>query len=181
MTIAVRRAGAADAAALVRLRAEMYADMGDSSDAPDAPDAPWRPAAEAWFTAWLPRTDEVAAFVVDEPGVGPVACALGLVEHPPPSPSNPVGIRGHVSQVSTLPAFQRRGYARACVTALLDWFERETDARRLDLSPSARTPRRFASRRNRRSGAPATTSGEPRYRSLGFTPSSYPALRLRLH
>ena len=158
VTIAVRRAGAADAAALVRLRAAMYADMGESADAPDAP---WRAAAEAWFTAWLPRTDEVAAFVVEEPGAGPVACALGLVEHPPPSPSNPVGVRGHVSQVSTLPAFQRRGYARACVTALLDWFERETDARRLDLS--------------------ATTSGEPLYRSLGFAPSPYPALRLRLH
>ena len=84
-----------------------------------------------------------------------------MVEHPAPSPSNPVGVRGHVSQVSTLPAFRRRGYARACLTALLDWFERETDARRLDLH--------------------ATTDGEPLYRSLGFARSPYPSLRLRLH
>ena len=158
VTIAVRRAVAADAPALVALRAAMYEDMGDSSDAPDGA---WRAAAEAWFRAWLPRTDEVAAFVVEEPGVGPVACALGLVEHPPPSPSNPVGVRGHVSQVSTLPGFQRRGYARACLTALLDWFDRETDARRLDLH--------------------ATAVGEPLSRSLGFAPSPYPSLRLRLH
>ena len=158
VTIVVRRAVADDAAALVRLRAAMYDDMGEATGAPEAP---WRPAAEAWFVARLPRTHEIAAFVVDEPGAGPVACAFGVVEHPAPSPSNPVGVRGHVSQVSTLPAFRRRGYARACLTALLDWFERETDARRLDLH--------------------ATTDGEPLYRSLGFARSPYPSLRLRLH
>jgi GNAT superfamily N-acetyltransferase len=158
VTAVLRRATAADAASLVALRAAMHESMGEP---PGAPDAPWRAAATAWFEQWLPRTGEAAAFVADEPGVGPVACALGILEHPVPSPTNPVGARGHVSQVSTLPAYRRRGYARGCLEALLAWFEQETDVRRLDLH--------------------ATADGEGLYRSLGFTPSPYPALRRRMH
>ncbi len=157
VTAVLRRADASDAIALVTLRVAMHESMGEPVGGPDDP---WRAAAVRWFERWLPRTAEVAAFVVDEPGVGAVACALGALQHHVPSPTNPVGVRGHVSQVSTLPAFRRRGHARACLGALLDWFEHETDARRVDLH--------------------ATSDGDAMYRSLGFVPSPYPSLRLRL-
>ncbi|MEV1205809.1 hypothetical protein, partial [Microbispora rosea] len=59
----VRRAGAADAAALVRLRAVMLEDMG--ADIGDE-SAPWRATAEAWFTRRLGDPGDFAAFVVDD-------------------------------------------------------------------------------------------------------------------
>lgn len=157
MTAVIRRAAPADAAALVELRAAMFADMGED---PGGPDAPWRQGAAAWFRRELSRRDEVAAFVADDADAGVVASALGLLEHPAPSPSYPAGVRGHVSQVSTLPGHRRRGYARGCLVALLGWFDHDTAAGRLDLH--------------------ATGEGEPLYRSLGFAPSPYPSLRRRL-
>jgi GNAT superfamily N-acetyltransferase len=158
VTDVIRRAVPADAAALVVLRAAMYEAMGEDAFGPEAP---WRADAAAWFDRELRRTREVAAFVADVPGAGVVASALGLIEHPVPSPANPAGERGHVSQVSTLPAHRHRGYARGCLVALLDWYGRDTLATRIDLN--------------------ATGDGEPLYRSLGFAPSPYAALRLRLH
>ncbi len=158
MTALIRRATPEDAAALVALRAAMFDDMGEDTGAADAP---WRVGAAAWFRRELGRVDEVAAFVAEVPDAGVVASALGLLEHPAPSPANPSGVRGHVSQVSTLPGHRRRGHARACLVALLDWFEHDTDARRLDLN--------------------ATGDGEPLYRALGFVPAPYPSLRRRLH
>jgi GNAT superfamily N-acetyltransferase len=157
VTAVIRRAVPADAAALAALRAAMFADMGEDAGGPHAA---WRLDAVAWFERELRRGGEVAAFVAEVPDTGVVASALGLLEHPAPSPANPAGVRGHVSQVSTLPAHRRRGYARGCLVALLDWFEHETAAGRLDLH--------------------ATGDGEALYRSLGFAPSPYPSLRLRL-
>jgi GNAT superfamily N-acetyltransferase len=156
VTAVIRRATPADAAALVALRAAMFDDMGEDTGGPGAP---WRQGAAAWFERELRRVGEVAAFVAEDPDAGVVASALGLLEHPAPSPSNPAGVRGHVSQVSTLPGHRRRGYARACLVALLDWFDHDTAAGRLDLH--------------------ATGDGEPLYRSLGFAPSPYPSLRRR--
>jgi len=156
VTALIRRATPDDADALVLLRAAMFEDMGEDTGAPDAR---WRVDAAAWFHRELGRVDEVAAYVAEVVGEGVVASALGMLEHPAPSPSNPAGVRGHVSQVSTLPGHRRRGHARACLVALLDWFDHDTAAGRLDLH--------------------ATGDGEPLYRSLGFAPSPYPSLRRR--
>jgi GNAT superfamily N-acetyltransferase len=62
--------------------------------------------------------------------------------------------------MSTDPRFRGRGYARACLDALLAWFRDETEARVINLN--------------------ATSDGTALYRSLGFTEPRYPALQLRL-
>ena len=151
---AARRAGPDDAAAVVELRAAMYRALGDD---PGPLEAPWRAAALAWFTRNLASDGRAAVFVVDGPDGRPVACAMGLLEARAPSPTNPSGLRGHVSQVSTADAYRRRGYARACLTALLAWFEADTDSRIIDLHASG--------------------EGETLYRSLGFQGAPFPALR----
>jgi ribosomal protein S18 acetylase RimI-like enzyme len=151
---AARRAGPEDAAAIVELRAAMYRALGDD---PGPPDAPWRAAALTWFTRNLASGERTAVFVVDGPDGRPVSCAMGLLEARAPSPTNPSGLRGHVSQVSTADAYRRRGYARACLTALLAWFEADTDSRIIDLHASG--------------------EGEALYRALGFRDAPFPALR----
>ncbi|MGA8115286.1 MAG: GNAT family N-acetyltransferase [Actinocatenispora sp.] len=152
----VRRATPDDAAVLVALRAQMMADMGRTTD-----DTEWRVAAERWFAEHLrPTSTEAAAFVVDDPELGVVACALGLCDRHVPSPGNVSGLRGHVSSVSTDPRRRRRGHARACLTALLRWFREETGAPMVTLT--------------------ATETGIELYRSLGFVEHRYPSLRLRM-
>jgi hypothetical protein len=63
----VRRAGIADAAALVRLRAQMLGDMGQ---AVGGEDDPWRASALQWFTGRLRDRQAFAAFVIDHPEAG---------------------------------------------------------------------------------------------------------------
>lgn len=152
----MRRAGVGDAAALVRLRAVMLDAVGE----PTAPDAPWRAAALGWFTDRLTRPAELAAFVVEDPGAGVVAVACGTVESRPPGPRTPNGVRGHVFNVATEAAWRRRGHARACLVALLAWYEHQTPAAVVELA--------------------ATAEGQGLYRSLGFTEVRHPTLRLRL-
>ncbi|GAB4048356.1 GNAT family N-acetyltransferase [Catellatospora paridis] len=53
-------------------------------------------------------------------------------------------------------AYRRRGFSRACMTAVLDWFA-ERGVSTVDLR--------------------ATADGEPLYRELGFAPVSHTALR----
>ncbi|MDH2445238.1 GNAT family N-acetyltransferase [Amnibacterium sp. CER49] len=150
----VRRAVPADAHALVELRAAMFHALGQD----DGPaDAPWRTAAGRWFAERLAEETGTAVFVVDVDG-RPVSCAMGLVERRAPSPANPSSTRGHVSQVSTLPEHRRQGYARACLAALLGWFETETGARFVDLH--------------------AAPDGAALYRSLGFRDAPNPGMRL---
>ncbi|MFY1577823.1 GNAT family N-acetyltransferase [Verrucosispora sp. WMMD703] len=54
------------------------------------------------------------------------------------------------------PAYRRRGFSRACLGALLDWFV-ERGVRTVDLKASA--------------------EGEPLYQELGFRPTSMAAMR----
>jgi GNAT superfamily N-acetyltransferase len=151
----LRRAESVDAADLVRLRAQMLTDMGRSAG--DDAD-PWRASAEDWFADRLVREREFAAFVVDDPGDGVVACSAGICDFHAPGPGNLTGVRGHVFNMSTLPAHRGRGYARACLGALLDWFRDETEARVINLN--------------------ATPDGIALYRSVGFTEPRFAALQL---
>jgi len=155
--LVVRRASAADAAALTRLREVMLADMGML--APGA-DPRWRDRAEAWFAQRLDDTDEFAAFVVEHPDLGVISGAAGVCDHHAPGPGNPSGVQGLVFNMSTVPEFRSRGYARACLDALLAWFRDETEARVINLN--------------------ATGDGTALYRSFGFAEPRYPALQLRL-
>ena len=155
--VGVRRAEVADAAGLVRLRAQMLADMGRPVGDEDEP---WRASARDWFADRLRNRPEFAVFVVDEPGSGVVACSAGLCDFHAPGPGNLSGVRGHVFNMSTAPGHRRRGYARACLEALLAWFRDETAARVVTLN--------------------ATQDGIALYRSLGFDAPGYPQLQLRL-
>jgi GNAT superfamily N-acetyltransferase len=69
-------------------------------------------------------------------------------------------VRGHVFNMSTFPANRRRGYARACLEALLEWFRDETEARVINLN--------------------ATPDGIVLYWVAGFTAPRFAALQLVL-
>ncbi|MFE2940431.1 GNAT family N-acetyltransferase [Streptomyces sp. NPDC059255] len=168
-----RRATPADAGELVRLRTIML----DSVHGPDQDTAWQSPAAETLRTRLADPGGDLAAFVVDRPGDGPVravgadgaghlggtglaACAVGAIEQRLGSPGNPLGLVGHVFSVATDPDLRRRGYSRACMEALLDWY-RSRGVRKIDLH--------------------ASEEGEPLYASLGFVRNPAPAMRLRPH
>jgi len=154
---AVRRATAPDAAALTRLRAVMLSDMGMLAAGADPS---WLDKAEAWFAQRLDGKDDFAAFVIEDPDLGLVSCVAGVCDRHAPGPGNPGGVQGLIFNMSTDPRRRRRGYARACLDALLAWFRDETEARVVNLH--------------------ATGDGIALYRSLGFAEPRYPALQLRL-
>jgi ribosomal protein S18 acetylase RimI-like enzyme len=151
----VRRAGPDDAAELTRLRVLMFADMGRD---PGLLDDAWRRRNVAHFRRRLAETDVFAAYVVDRPGGGLAACAVGWLNEHLIGTANQLGRVGYIANMSTDPAYRRRGYARATLVALLAWL-RSTGITTVDLH--------------------ATPDGESLYRSLGFTEPTEPALTLR--
>ena len=156
--IEVRRAIVDDARELVRLRGVMLAAVNGVEPEPGQ----WQVAAVETLCQRLADPDgSLAAFVVDQPD-GPgglAACAVGVIECRLPSPDNPRGEVGYVFNVATDAAYRRRGYSRACMEALLGWYQRRA-VRKIDLGASA--------------------EGEPLYRALGFVPRSSPAMRLTI-
>src|SRR6478752_3351151 len=121
MSVSIRRAVPDDAASLVNLRALMFEAMDEPTGETDA----WRRSFVEWVAAQL-ATDDVAGFVASHPTEGLVSTALGQVNRHAPSPHNPVGLSGHVSNVVTVPAFRGRGLARGCLEALMEWFRDST-------------------------------------------------------
>lgn len=121
----LRRATAADAEELTRLRGEMHLAMGAAS----LPDE-WRIACEEAFRRRLGSSDFVA-FVVEEEG-RLVSCGAGWLEEHLPSPGQYDGRRGHIASMSTEPSCRRRGYGRLVFGALMGWFASE-GIRRVDL------------------------------------------------
>lgn len=150
----VRPATKADIDALVRLRAQMFLDMGVS---PGGRDAPWRANTADWFATHLAGED-CGVFVVDDPDLGVVSAAVGTWEDRAPGPRNPTGRGGDLFNVCTDPRRRRLGHARACVAALLDWFD-ANDVTVVELA--------------------ATGDGVDLYTSLGFAPARFPVLRRR--
>lgn len=155
--IEVRRAAEADAGELLRLRRVML----EAVTGKDVP-GPWQETAWATLRQRLAeRDDSFAAYVVanpDRPG-GLVACVVGVIESRLGGPNNPTGDVGYVFNVATDPDYRRRGYSRACMEALIDWYRRR-GVTSVDLRASA--------------------EGEPLYRALGFVPSTAPTMRLSL-
>ncbi|NEC86819.1 GNAT family N-acetyltransferase [Streptomyces sp. SID12501] len=146
----VRRATPEDAAELLRLRQVMIDSMPGANT-----DADWQSASLATVTGRLADpSGGFAAFVVDHPERPGSLAALvvGTVEYR-------IGRVGYVFSVATDPDARRRGYARACMEALVDWF-REQDVGQIDLT--------------------ASPDAEPLYASLGFTRQPDPFMRLRL-
>ncbi|MFF9039655.1 GNAT family N-acetyltransferase [Streptomyces sp. NPDC014892] len=155
----VRRATGEDAAEVLRLRQVMIDSMG-----PPGAGGP-----TDWHTESLPvlrrRLDgpegEFAAFVVDHPERPDALAALvvGTVDYRIGKPGNPLGAVGHVFSVATDPDCRRRGYARACMESLVEWF-REAGAGYVHLSASA--------------------EAEPLYASMGFRRRPDPLMQLDL-
>jgi RimJ/RimL family protein N-acetyltransferase len=156
MTIEVRTAGAADAAELTRLREEMFTALHGAPPEPGQ----WQEDATAFLHNHLPEKDSrLVAFVVDDPNQpGRLAsCAIGFIDTRLAGPNNPVGDAGFVMSVSTDPAHRRRGYSRACMAALMDW---------------------FAARGMVQVNLIASPYGEPLYEELGFKRGSGTNMRL---
>ncbi|MCW7945864.1 acetyltransferase [Streptomyces hygroscopicus] len=153
----VRRAVPEDAEELLRLRQVMI-DSVFSADS-----------STQWHTESLPTVSRrlgdpdggFAAFVIDHPERPGALAALvaGTIEYRIGRSGNPHGRVGHVFSVATDPDARRRGYARACMESLLDWF-REQDVPHVDLNASA--------------------EAEPLYASLGFVRKPDPSMRLQL-
>jgi GNAT superfamily N-acetyltransferase len=154
--VKIRQAEPVDADELVRLRAVMLGTFGTGNWNDD-----WREPARASLVRRLadPRPT-LAAFVAERPdGPGLASCAVGLIEERLGNPFNPEGLVGYIFNVATDPDMRRRGYSRACMEALLQWF-RDRGVRAADLT--------------------ASPDGEPLYASLGFARKAEPAMRLRL-
>jgi ribosomal protein S18 acetylase RimI-like enzyme len=154
--LVVRRATAADAAEITRLRRVMFASMGVDCDA-----VAWEPACIAFFEAHLGGQD-VVAMVVDAPdGHGLAASGVIELSRLIPSPNAPAGTSGYISTISTDARWRRRGMAAAVMEALLA-VARDRGVDNVDLH--------------------ATDEGRPLYERLGFEArGGSPALRLRLH
>ncbi|MFH8441353.1 GNAT family N-acetyltransferase [Streptomyces sp. NPDC018026] len=157
MTTLVRRARPEDAEEVLRLRQVMIDSLARSS-----PSTEWHAESLPVLRGRLAEPDGVfAAFVVDRPERPGTLAALvaGTVDYRIGGAGNPHGTDGYVFSVATDPDARRRGYARACMEALLEWF-RERGARRVRLTASAQA--------------------EPLYASMGFRPKPDPLLELTL-
>lgn len=156
----VRRATPEDAGELLRLRQVMIDSMPGANT-----DTGWQSASLATVTARLADAEGgFAAFVVDRPDQPErpgslAALAVGTVEYRIGRAGNPHGRVGYVFSVATDPDARRRGYARACMEALVEWFRGE-GVGQIDLTASA--------------------DAEPLYASLGFVRQPDPFMRLRL-
>ncbi|GGN83661.1 N-acetyltransferase [Actinoplanes lobatus] len=151
-----RQATPDDADELILLRAVLLHTMGRDDWNDD-----WREPARRSLVRRLGAAEPtMAAFVVERPaGGGLAACAVGTIEERLGNPHNPEGRVGYVFSVATHPDMRRRGYSRACVEALLEWYrDQGVTAVHLTASPD----------------------GEPLYTSLGFTRHPDPAMRVRL-
>ncbi|WP_369237262.1 GNAT family N-acetyltransferase [Streptomyces sp. R21] len=153
----VRRAVPEDAEELLRLRQVMIDSVFASGDSTD-----WHAESLPTVRGRLASADgDFAAFVVDHPERPGALAALvvGTIEYRIGRANNPHGMVGHVFSVATDPDARRRGYARACMETLLDWF-RAKGAAQVDLNASA--------------------DAEPLYASLGFVRKPDPSMRLQL-
>jgi len=142
---------------VLRLRQVMIDSMADAD-----PSTAWHTESLPVLESRLAQPDgDFAAFVVDHPERPGALAALvcGTVDYRIGKAGNPRGVVGFVFSVATDPGARRRGYARAGMSALLEWF-RERGVRRVQLT--------------------ASTEARGLYDSLGFLPKPDPLLELSL-
>ncbi|MET8687890.1 GNAT family N-acetyltransferase [Streptomyces sp. NPDC004732] len=157
----VRRATPEDAAELIRLRQVMI-DSVFAAGSGGASDTGWHAESLTTVRRRLAEPEgSFAAFVVNHPErpEGLAALVVGTLEYRIGRAGNPHGTVGCVFSVATDPDQRRKGYARAAMEVLLDWF-RERGAGSVDLNASA--------------------EAEPLYASLGFVRKADPSMRLNL-
>jgi GNAT superfamily N-acetyltransferase len=143
--VKVRRGVPGDAEEVVRLR-EL---MSETVFGVPVPEGPWHDESIAMLREWLADPEAwTAVFVVDAPdGPGLAASVIGVITQRLPSPTTVSGRCGYVYGVCTDGQYRRRGFSRAAMLALLDWFESH-GVRRVELH--------------------ASEYGEALYRELGF-------------
>lgn len=151
MSAVLRPATADDVAALVELRALMFADMGMTAEG-----AEWRASASAWFARAV--EDPAICLVVVEDDDRLLACGMAEVHHGAPGPTCPTGRTAHLSNLVTRREARGRGLASRCLAHLLAWAAEHAD--RVELHASA--------------------DGLAMYRRLGFVETSNPAMRRTL-
>ncbi|MGW7567097.1 GNAT family N-acetyltransferase [Streptomyces tendae] len=152
----VRRAVVEDAQEVLRLRQVMIDSMNPGAS------TEWQAESLSALRTRLADPDGgFAAFVVDHPERPEALAALvvGTLEYRIGGPGRPSGLLGYVFSVATAPDARRRGFARACMDELLEWF-RERGAGHVMLT--------------------ASPDAEPLYASMGFTRDTTPSMRLYL-
>jgi GNAT superfamily N-acetyltransferase len=148
----IRRATADDIAALVHLRRLMFEWMGFSDPAQlDASDE----ACRRYFEAVVPSGEYLGWLAVTKEGQAVAAGGLVVDTHAP-HPDNPSGKVGYILNISTEPAYRRRGLARRILQAIMDYANAQ-GIMRLELQ--------------------ASEMGRPLYESVGFVP--VPVMRLK--
>ena len=151
MSPTLRAARASDTAALVELRALMFADMGAGAGESD-----WRGAAAQWFSRAV--EDPLVHVAVIEEQHAIVGCGMVEIRLGAPGPDCPGGRTAHVSNLVTRREARGRGLGSRCLAHLLAWAAERAD--RVEL---------FASE-----------SGIGLYRRTGFVEAPHPAMRLAL-
>jgi GNAT superfamily N-acetyltransferase len=147
----IRRATADDISALVHLRRLMFEWMGFGDPAKlDASDK----ACRRYFELAVPSGEYLGWLAVTEEGQA-VAAGGMIVDMHVPHPDNPSGKVGHILNISTEPAYRRRGLARRILQAIVGYATAQ-GITRLELQ--------------------ASEMGRPLYESVGFVP--IPIMRL---
>ncbi|MET7359721.1 GNAT family N-acetyltransferase [Streptomyces sp. NPDC005562] len=157
----VRRATPEDAEELIRLRQVMIDSVFAVRSGAES-DTSWHAESLVTLRRRLREPEgDFAAFVVDHPERpgGLAALVVGTIEYRIGRVGNAHGRVGHVFSVATDPDQRRKGHARACMEALLDWF-RARGTGQVDLNASA--------------------EAEPLYSALGFVRKPDPSMRLTL-
>lgn len=155
--VTARPATPADADELLRLRILMFGDI----KRPGFEEPEWRVNARKYFAEELAEPEGLLlAYVVDRPDdSGLASCAVAFVHRRVPGPGNPSGRGAHIGSVATDAEYRRRGYARACMDALVKAC-RDRGLGRVELR--------------------ASSEAEPMYRAMGFTRTTDPSMMLNL-
>ncbi|HVA02459.1 MAG TPA: GNAT family N-acetyltransferase [Acidimicrobiales bacterium] len=117
----VRSARPDDAGEVARLAEVMYRSLGIVLD--DEVWERWRVSARAAVSGLLGA--QLTVVVAEDPGAPGrlVACGAGVISLRLPNPSHASARVGYVQWMSTERDFRRRGFGRAVLRGLLEWFE----------------------------------------------------------
>jgi ribosomal protein S18 acetylase RimI-like enzyme len=129
--ITIRRATLADIPDLVRLRRLMFESMGyDDPERLEAADE----AARTYFCESIPAGEFYGWLAFTPQGVA-VSTGGVVIDRHPPGPNNLSGQIGYIMNMSTVPAYRRRGLARRILETMLAWLQ-EQGVQRITLHAS---------------------------------------------